>query len=82
MPCLASGLRRSTGLLAAAVILTAVFFLASCSAPASRIKTYSNHDILIKMGDGFYFNERYEESIEQYSQAIELRPDLAIAAAR
>ena len=76
---IASGLRRNTVPLAAGAILVTGFFLVSCAAPSTGIKSLSETDILLKIGDGFYFNDRYEESVEKYSQAIEAQPGLAKA---
>jgi len=75
----ATGRRRSLIPLAAGTVLLAGFFLASCAAPSGRVKKLSEADVLLKIGDGFYFNDRYEESVEKYSQAIEAQPGLAKA---
>lgn len=57
-------------------LLAALLSACAASPPAPNI---SKVEILLKRGDGFYFNSRYEEAVKEYGQAVELSPRLAAA---
>ena len=55
-------------------ILTAVLaaFLVSC-APGPGVRSGpTEYEILLKRGDGYYFNSRFAEAAAEYSRAVEL----------
>lgn len=64
--------------IAAALALAAAFSL-SCGTLPPPSKQFSEGEILLKRGDGYYFNGRYAEAIEEYTRAIEIDPGLAAA---
>ncbi len=45
-----------------------------CAAGTSSVRGISEVEILMKRGDGFYFNSRFEEAAEEYRRALELDP--------
>jgi tetratricopeptide (TPR) repeat protein len=53
-----------------AVILISLF--ASCAPSPVHRSGPSGYDILLKRGDGYYFNSRYAEAAAEYSRAVEL----------
>lgn len=64
--------------IASALILTSALFVSCGTLPAPAEK-FSEAEILLKRGDGYYFNSRYEEAIEEYTRAIDVDPGLAAA---
>jgi len=64
--------------IAAALILASAFFV-SCGTLPPPAEKFSEGEILLKRGDGYYFNSRYEEAIEEYTRAIAADPGLAAA---
>lgn len=55
-----------------APVMVAVVLLASCSPAPVHRPGPSEYDILLKRGDGYYFNSRYAEAAAEYSRAVEL----------
>ena len=69
---------RSSRLPAAIIAVAAAAALMSCSA-ATVQRGHTESEILMKKGDGYYFNSRYAEALEEYSRAIESEPGSAPA---
>jgi tetratricopeptide (TPR) repeat protein len=63
---------------AAVIAVAAAAAFMSCSA-ASGQRGHTESEILMKKGDGYYFNSRYGEALEEYSRAIEESPGTAPA---
>jgi tetratricopeptide (TPR) repeat protein len=67
-------------LLAASLLfLVAALFVSCGHGSTARRHGFTETDILVKKGDGYYFNNRHEEAAAEYSRAIDLDPNLAVA---
>ena len=59
----------------AAGVVSATF--SSCASTPAPSPSPFGYDILLKRGDGYYFNSRYTEAAQEYTAAVELDPDRA-----
>jgi tetratricopeptide (TPR) repeat protein len=64
---------RNIAILAIAVLATAS--IVSCAGSPEGVEhTLSDAEILVKKGDGYYFNDRYDEAVREYTDALAADP--------
>jgi len=69
---------RNRQILATVIISLAATLLVSCAgSPDAVERSLSEADILLKKGDGYYFNDRYDEAIREYTLAAAADPGSA-----
>jgi len=61
----------------AIAIVTAVSFTSCAGSPEVDERTLSDAEILMKKGDGYYFNDRYDEAVREYTGALAADPGSA-----
>lgn len=68
---------QATVLTRSAAAFIALALIVSCAPAPVQRSGLSGYDILLKRGDGYYFNSRYAEAAAEYSLAIELEKERA-----